>query len=145
MASQEELSEYFHLNSLTLDCFSPPSPLTLLTFRSFHLVAQFHYLACHTHVRISTCTLGHWCTNHSKWLDLANCITVSRPRKPTAIKVSTNPKEPKEPRAPRAPKKPTPATDCTEPPKPKHVATKKAAKGPDRKILVAVDLWVKSH
>ena len=75
---------------------------------------------------------------------------MSRPRKPTAIKVSTNTKKPrkikehKELKVPREPKKRTPATDRTESPTPKHVATKKAAKGPDRKILVAVDLWVKS-
>lgn len=86
---------------------------------------------------------GDCCSNHSKPPDLANCVTASPPKK------STTPKAPAKSTRPKEPKKPTTAKKGTESPTPKpkrkRQETKKVTKEPDRKILVAVDLWVNMH
>ncbi|CAD6568371.1 MAG: hypothetical protein ASARMPREDX12_001385 [Alectoria sarmentosa] len=70
-------------------------------------------------------------------LNLANCVAVSRAKKPAMAKTPTKPEMSKET------KKSTTATKHTESPTPKpkrkRQETKKATKEPDRKILVAVD------
>lgn len=149
MASKEETGELFRWKALNLFTVVINGEFGLaiseVTFERSHfgwkLPPSFLTLMIH-HILLTSAILWllyeDFYTNHLRWPELANCVTVPRTKKPAM------PKTPPKPKKSQEQKKPTTATKSTESPTPKpkrkRQETKKATKEPDRKILVAVDL-----
>ena len=93
------------------------------------------------------CSLLWECySNHLRLPELSNCITVSRSKKATTIKTPAKPRKVKEPKEPKKPATTIKSAESpTSKPKRKKSEKKKATKETDRKILVAVDLWVRVY